>query len=147
MRALDYAIAILLLIASTSAVMWLTPSYNNSNGLSTGNSTSTTALTAQYQLNTASALYPAVVGTSGNSTQSASGAWGYDPLTYLYQMTLGALTMLLGIFWIYFQAIPFLETVLLLPVQIAAIIQIVLYFAALLAIVQFFRGVFFKPME
>lgn len=136
MRALDYAIAILLLIASTAAVVWLTPAYNNGQGLSTGNSTSASALTAQYQLSTTSALYTAVENSGG-----------YDPLTYLYQMTLGALTMLLGIFWIYFQAIPFLETVLLLPVQIAAIIQIVLYFAALLAIVQSLRGVFFKPME
>ena len=147
MRALDYAIAILLLIASTSAVMWLTPSYNNGNGLSTGNSTSAAALTAQYQLNTASALYTAVVGTSGNSTQSASGAWGYDPLKYLYQMTLGAITMFFGVLWIYFQFIPFAEAVFGLPSQIAALIQIVLYFAALLAIIQFLRGVFFKPME
>lgn len=136
MRALDYAIAILLLIASTAAVSWLTPAYNNAQGLSTGNATSASALTAQYQLNQTSALYT-VVENSG----------GYDPLTYLYQLTIGSLTMLLGVLWIYFQAIPFLETVLLLPYQIAAIIQIILYFAALLAIVQFFRGVFFKPME
>ena len=60
MRALDYAIAILLLIASTAAVVWLTPAYNNGQGLSTGNSTSASALTAQYQLSTTSALYMAV---------------------------------------------------------------------------------------
>ena len=136
MRALDDAIAILLLIASTSAVMWLTPSYNNGNGLSTGNSTSAAALTAQYQLNQTSALYTAVVNSGG-----------YDPLTYLYQMTLGAITMFFGVLWIYFQFIPFAEAVFGLPSQIAALIQIVLYFAALLAIIQFLRGVFFKPME
>ena len=147
MRAMDFAVGILILIASTTAAVWLTPAYNNGQGLSTGNSTSTTALTAQYQLNTASALYTAVVGTSGNSTQSASGAGGYDPLTYLYQMTLGAITMFFGVLWIYFQFIPFAEVVLGLPSQVAAIVQIALYFAASLAVIQFLRGVFFKPME
>ena len=80
MRALDFAVAILILIASTTAVVWLTPAYNNGQGLSTGNSTSAAALTAQYQLSATSALYTTVVNSGG-----------YDPLTYLYQMVLGSL--------------------------------------------------------
>ena len=136
MRALDFAVAILILIASTTAVIWLTPAYNNGQGLSTGNSTSAAALTAQYQLSSTSALYTAVVNSGG-----------YDPLTYLYQMVLGSLTMFFGVLWVYFQFIPFAEAVFGFPSQIAAIVQIALYFAALLAVIQFLRGVFFKPME
>jgi hypothetical protein len=136
MRAMDFAIGILILIASTTAVVWLTPAYNNGQGLSTGNSTSESALTAQYQLSSTSALYTAVVNSGG-----------YDPLTYLYQMVLGSLTMFFGVLWIYFQFIPFAESVFGFPSQLAAIVQVVLYFAALLGVVQFLRGVFLKPME